>query len=548
MNYVVFRGESYYPVRIAESLTVFYQNLCATFTADAPPALLYTDFGLPAAADFPPLPDNAYAVFSAVAEENQNDPLTAMLTVLVNRSFPPEDTEQAAQWAASVDMMIASLSKDAYHYSLEQGFYEAASGTPVTLTEIIAPHCTESDHKLEQEEPTMDAANPTEILSMEELLKLAEEAPAAEEPAPVELEEAVTPEAVAPTEAPAETAPAEEMPFSEAAVDALVADMLGDLPTEAPAEEAAVPVIDETVPVQEEIPPVIDETVPVEPEAAPILEEAVIAEEIPAVEEAPVLEEAPAPELVPEEPTPEPAAEEEIPVPEEITEPMIEEPVLSEEIVTEEAPVLEDAPAPELVPEGPTPESIAEESTLEEPVAKEPVAPVEAPVEMPVEPPAASETADAAPLLTPMNENSAHRVLCVRVDADAIGLAIPGDYPLMISDDTIIFPENGSLITKNLLTGEQESTPLNDSVLAAFSFSIEHFATENQAYTKNSVIFEWFFKNLLKLPDAPETAQKINDYFAFIGCPVTCTGSGFTKDGAALTVAEVFSLLSTIKA
>lgn len=488
MKYTVWQGEKYYPILIEGDLCVFYKNLCFTFAPSGNIRVLYSDFGPPEYTE-PTLPEGFRELLSEVAGENQGDLITAMLTVCAGRNFPPEEYEARSEWVRSVDKMIASLSQEKYHYS-EAGFYEAGEGTAsaVSLTDIIETHCTESEHQFKQEEPTMAEVNPTEILSMEELLKMADEPPA---------EEAPIPELAA--------APAEEMQMSDAAVDAVVAEMLGSIPDEEP-PAPIIPDIPLAEPVAEEAP--APEPVP-EPEPIP----------------EPVIEEAPAPEP---EPEPEPVAEpiiEEAPAPE-------PEPVPEPEPIPE--PVIEEAPEPEPVPEPePIPEPVIEESPVPEPV------PVAAQVPAPI----------YKPLLKPMNESSAHRVLCVRVDADEVGLAIPGNYPLMISDNTLIFPENGSLITRDFLTGSQEATPLNESVLAAFSYSIEHFASENESYTGKSLLFEWFFKSLLKLQEAPDTSQKINDYFSFIGCPIKCTGSGFTDEsGTALTVAEVFEQLSAIKA
>ena len=149
---------------------------------------------------------------------------------------------------------------------------------------------------------------------------------------------------------------------------------------------------------------------------------------------------------------------------------MPEEPVIPEEAAI---------PEEHVIPEEPV---VAEEPAFEMPT-EEPV-----PVEMPMpEAPAC----DGAPLLTPMNDDPAHCVLCVRVDPAEVGLDIPEGSTMMISDNTVIFPEDGALLTQDLLTGAKDRSELNGSVLAAFSISMEHFAAQNEAYTLKSLLFSW---------------------------------------------------------
>ena len=119
---------------------------------------------------------------------------------------------------------------------------------------------------------------------------------------------------------------------------------------------------------------------------------------------------------------------------------------------------------------------------------------------------------------------------------------------MMISDNTVIFPEDGALLTQDLLTGAKDRSELNGSVLAAFSISMEHFAAQNEAYTLKSLLFSWLLKKLLNAPEDPSAAQKINDTLAFLGCPFQFSESGFTDgSGQTLTAAEVFLKLSAQK-
>ena len=185
-------------------------------------------------------------------------------------------------------------------------------------------------------------------------------------------------------------------------------------------------------------------------------------------------------------------------------------------------------------------------------IPEEPLAMEEAPI-IPEEPLAASAEsspccASGNPMLIPMNENSAHCVLCVRLDSDVLGIGIENGSAIMISDNTLIYPEGESLVTRNLLNGEKEDAPLNESVLAAFSISMEYFAKENEAYTGVSLLFPWLLKSLIHVGDDPGAAARINNYLAFIGCDIKCGDGGFTEtSGNSLTVAEVFRKLSGFK-
>ena len=335
--------------------------------------------------------------------------------------------------------------------------------------------------------------NNTDILSMEELLKLAEEAPTADDPV-------VMPDETVP--------PSEAMPIADAAVDAIVADMLGEaVPEETPAEEPA------DIPAEEPT-----EAFTEEPEEAP---------DVPYIPDIPDIPEAPAEE-------------------------------------SDEMPLEASSEAPDEIPaeaSAEEPVEIPVEASAEEPVELPLEAPSEEAVEMPVEemvdipedPMAMADGASVSdeagnPILIPMNDDSAHCVLCVRLDAETLGLPIESGSAVMISDDTLIYPEGEALVTENLLTGEKEASPLNESVLAAFSMSMEHFATKNEAYTKRSLLFPWLLKSLANSGSDPEAADKINDYLSFIGCTLQYTSSGFEDgSGCKLSVAEAFRKLSERK-
>lgn len=518
MKYIQYQNEKYYPILKDGELLVFYRNLLFSCVPGMKPVILYTDFGPLEAMNVPSLPAGFIELLGTVATENQGDLISAMLTVCAGRTFATDDFDAKAEWAGSVDMMIASLSQNRYHCSIG-GFYEGEDeNATITLTDIIESHCSESEHTYQEEEIAMSTTeNNTDILSMEELLKLAEEAPTADETS-------VMPDDVVPS--------SEAMPIADAAVDAIVADMLGG----ATSEET--PVVPEEPVTMEE--PIIPEE-PVATDEPVIPEEPVMMEE-PAIPEEPVAMEEP---VIPEEPVAmeEPAeVQEEVPfipdipdVPDESS--VMEETVPAEEAVIPEEPLAMEEP---VIPEEPV--------ATEEPTMMEDIIP-----DIPEDPMAMAEAAPICdtsgnPMLITMNENSAHCVLCVRPDPETLVLPIESGSAVMISDDTLIYPEGETLVTQNLLTGEKEASPLNESVLAAFSISMERFATENEAYTKRSLLFPWLLKNLANGASDPEAAEKINDYLSFIGCTIQFAGSGFTDAGGnTMTVAEVFRRLSERK-
>ena len=534
MNYTVFHSENYYPIQSGSGILVFYRNLCFSWEDGFAPQLLYTDFGPPDVSALPDLPAAFFATLSAVAAENQGDPISAMLSVCAARTFPPDDAAAATHWAQSVNMMIRSLTHGAAAYS-EAGFTLTGAdeeNTPVNLTKILETHCLPSAQTCQEEDAAMGTSeNNSDVLSMEELLKIAEEAASADAPMddpvlaeaaaempadnpiipdipiaeaempadgeiPVETAEEPAAEEEPVIEEPAADAADPNMAMTDDAVDAIVANMLGDIPS-----EPEMPDIDETAPLPEDIIP----NIPLAEETP--VEEAVPVEEMP-VEEVPVDEAAPVDEEI--------ASVEENDIPEDF--PMEEPAAAADELLAEEAPAIE-------IPE-------AEAPVMESPA-----------VEMPVP---ETSSCDGAQLLTPMNDDPAHCVLCVRVDPAEVGLDIPEGSTMMISDNTVIFPENGALLTQDLLTGAKDRSELNDSVLAAFSISMEHFATQNESYTLHSLLFSWLLKKLLSVSEEPVAAQKINDTLSFLGCPFQYTAEGFTDGaGQTLTAAEVFLKLST---
>ena len=572
MKYTIYHNENYYPIQSGNAILVFYRNLCFSWEDGSSPQLLYSDFGPPEVTELPVLPAGFFTTLSAVAAENQGDPIGAMLTVCANRSFPADDEAAAAHWAQSVNMMIRSLTHGSAAYS-EAGFTltdQDGENASVNLTNILDSHCLPSEQSYQEEDTDMGTSeNNADVLSMEELLKIAEEAAPADAP----MDDPVLAQATA--ELPPDPEAESDMAMSDDAVDAIVANMLGDIPA---MEE--MPPIDETAPLPEDIIPDIPLAEP-----DPLAVEAPVAEE--AATEEPVAEE-PTEEAVAEEPTEAPVAEEaaeeavaEEPIVEEplVEEPVMEEPVAEEPVIEEpaleepaaeesapaeapaedslpieETPVIEDAPVMEETPAMEDAPVIEETSVMEEvpvmedaPVEETPVAEEELPME---EPPADAEAllAEEAPLLTPMDSNGAHCVLCVRVDPAEVDLDIPKDSAMMISDNTVIFPENGALLTQDLLTGAKDRSALNESVLAAFAISMERFATQNEEYTLHSLLFSWLLKKLLIVSEDPSAAQKINDTLTFLGCPFRYAETGFTDDaGQTLTVAEVFLRLSERK-
>ena len=311
--------------------------------------------------------------------------------------------------------------------------------------------------------------NNTDVLSMEELLKIAEEAASADAP----MDDPVLAEAVA--EMPVDSPIIPDIPIAEAETPAA---------EEIPAETTDAPVGEEPPSEEEPAADTADPNMAMTDNAV----DAIVANMLGDI-----------PEDFPME---EPAAD-------------------ADTLIAEDA-AIDEEPIP-----------------AEEPIsAEEPVMPEEAPaIEIPA--------SDGAKLLTPMNDDPAHCVLCVRVDPAEVGLDIPEGSKMMISDNTVIFPENGALLTQDLLTGAKDRSELNDSVLAAFSISMNHFATQNETYTLHSLLFSWLLKKLLTVSEDPGAAQKINDTLSFLGCPFRYTTEGFTDDaGQILTAAEVFLRLS----
>ena len=568
MKYTSYHNENYYPVQSGSALLIFYRNLCFSWEEGCAPELLYTDFGPAEVTALPDLPSGLYTTLAAVAAENQGDPIGAMLTVCATRSFPADDHAAATHWAQSVNMMIRSLTHGGAAYS-EAGFTmtdPAGESDSVNLTDILESHCLPSGQTYQEEDTAMGTSeNNGDVLSMEELLKIAEEAAPADAPmddpvlaeamAGIPAEPVAAPEAAADIpagsipegpileEPVAETAPEEspadsmdavteaDMAIKDEDVDMMVANMLGNIPA---TEE--MPPIDETAPLPEDIIPDIP-----------------LAEADPLAAEPPALEETAAEEPVLEEPVAETAPEAlvlEEPVAETAPEaPVLEEPVAEtapeapafEEPVAEtapEAPVLEE-PVAETAPEVPAFEEPVAETAPEVPAFEEPVA------QTAPEVPAFEEPVAGTPLLTPMNDNPAHCVLCVRVDPAEVDLDIPANSTMMISDNTVIFPENGALLTQDLLTGAKDRSSLNESVLAAFSISMESFAAQNEAYTLHSLLFSWLLKKLLVVSEDPSTAEKINNTLAFLGSPFRYAETGFTDGtGQTMTAAQVFYRLS----
>ncbi len=609
MKYTTYHDENYYPVQSGSSILVFYRNLCFSWADGFAPELLYSDFGPPEVTELPVLPPGFFATLSAVAAENQGDPIGAMLTVCATRSFPADDAAAAAHWAQSVNMMIRSLTHGGAAYS-ESGFTLTntdGENAPVNLTNILESHCLPSEQTYQEEDTAMGTSeNNADVLSMEELLKIAEEAAPAENnadvlsaeellkiaeeaaPADAPMDDPVLAEAAAempsepvemldtamdapvepaempeaPAEIPAEpvetveepvadsapepvetiseanpdTVAEGDMAMSDDAVDAIVANMLGDIPA---AEE--IPPIDETAPLPEDIIPDI-----------PLAEEDPMAAVTAAMEE-PMIEEPAAEQPVAEEPAIEETATEEPAPAMEETAPAEEEAALSEDtIIMEETTAAEEAMTAEEIPAD-AEALMAEEAVIpEEPLAmEEPIAEEGVEEASPADGEALiAEEAPVAgtPLLTPMNDDTAHCVLCVRVDPAEVGLDIPEGSSMMISDNTVIFPEGGALLTQDLLTGAKDRSELNESVLAAFSISMERFATQNEAYTLHSILFSWLLKKLLIVSEDPSAAQKINDTLAFLGSPFRYAETGFTDGtGQTPTVAEVFLQLSAQK-
>ena len=540
MKYTSYHNENYYPVQSGSALLIFYRNLCFSWEEGCAPELLYTDFGPAEVTALPDLPSGLYTTLAAVAAENQGDPIGAMLTVCATRSFPADDHAAATHWAQSVNMMIRSLTHGGAAYS-EAGFTmtdPAGESDSVNLTDILESHCLPSGQTYQEEDTAMGTSeNNGDVLSMEELLKIAEEAAPADAPmddpvlaeamAGIPAEPVAAPEAAADIpagsipegpileEPVAETAPEEspadsmdavteaDMAIKDEDVDMMVANMLGNIPA---TEE--MPPIDETAPLPEDIIPDIP-----------------LAEADPLAAEPPALEETAAEEPVLEEPVAETAPEALV----------LEEPVAE---TAPEAPVLEE-PVAETAPEVPAFEEPVAETAPEVPAFEEPVA------QTAPEVPAFEEPVAGTPLLTPMNDNPAHCVLCVRVDPAEVDLDIPANSTMMISDNTVIFPENGALLTQDLLTGAKDRSSLNESVLAAFSISMESFAAQNEAYTLHSLLFSWLLKKLLVVSEDPSTAEKINNTLAFLGSPFRYAETGFTDGtGQTMTAAQVFYRLS----
>lgn len=587
MKYTTYHSENYYPVRRDGALVIFYRNLCFSWQEGSDPVLLYADFGPPEVTALPDLPPGFYTTLDAVAAENQGDPIGAMLIVCATRSFPAEDHAAVTHWAQSVNMMIRSLTHGGAAYS-EAGFTLTnlnGENTSVHLTDILESHCLPSGQTYQEEDTAMGTSeNNADVLSMEELLKIAEEAAPADAP----MDDPVLAEAVAGMPASEEPVAEEPVPevgtespvdIPETAVEVPAEEPVPEMGTESPVDipeaaaeipaepiadssdavtEADIAIKDEDVdmivanmlgnnPVSEEIPP-IDETAPLPEDIIPDIP---LAEADPMAAEAPAFEEAVTEEPeagmmaeAPQEPEtgmvaeapPEPASEMMPEIPE-----MPEEPVTAEPTTEDPAPAEDFVPAEEMpVPEAdiavPEEENTADaESFMEEPI-------------LPEEPPAFAEPAADTPLLTPMNDDPAHCVLCVRVDPAEVDLDIPENSTMMISDNTVIFPENGALLTQDLLTGAKDRSALNASVLAAFSISMEGFAAQNETYTLHSLLFSWLLKKLLVVSEDPSAAQKINNTLAFLGSPFRYTETGFTDGtGQTLTAAEVFYRLSAQK-